>query len=150
RIGRSAWLVRSTAEKLRAGSAHPLSGGEGLIAAFDCAWSGNDRQARTAEGRVLTGEGDDCIFFFEVAADELVRLADPDEFLPSGLSSQRPRLHFALVARDAHRRALSSGHGVRPISERFNLLADRAHLLFGGVRLHHDQHAFTSEISSLA
>ena len=75
---------------------------------------------------------------FDVAADQFVRLADADEFLHARHLVQRAGLDFAAVSGDADGGALRARHGVGPVSQLLDLLANGAHLLFGGVRLHDD------------
>ena len=48
-----------------------------------------------------------------------------------------------LVASDANGGAGRPRHGMRPVSQLFDLFANSAHLFFGGLRLHDDQHKFT-------
>ena len=57
-----------------------------------------------------------------------------------GISSSVPGFDLALVAGDADGGALRAGHGVGAVSERFDFLADGADLLFGGLRLHDNEH----------
>src|SRR5207253_10548965 len=117
---------------------------ECLLAIFNGARPGNDREILSANRSRSARKANDGVFFFDVAADQLVRLRYPDDFLHARHIVQRALLDFALVARDADRGAGSSGHGVRPVSERLDSLTDGAYLLFRGMRLHHDQHDPTS------
>ena len=81
---------------------------------------------------------DDRVVLLDIAADQLVGLGDADDFLHARHFVERAGFDFALVAGDADGGALRSGHGVGAVSKRFDFLADGAHLLFGGLRLHDD------------
>ena len=65
-------------------------------------------------------------------------MRDLDDFLHARHLFERALLDFALVAGDADGGALRARHGVRAISQLLNFLANGAHLLFGGLRLHDD------------
>ena len=91
------------------------------------------------------GKPDDRVLFFNVAADQFVGLADPDDFLHARHVVERALLDLALVARDADRRARGAGHGMCPVSERLDPLTNGAYLLFRGMRLHDNQHDPTSK-----
>ena len=84
----------------------------------------------------VPAKSNDSVLFLNVAADQLVRFGDADDFLHARHFFQRAGLDFALVAGDANRGALRSGNGVSAVAERFDFLADGAHLLFRSVRLH--------------
>ena len=77
-------------------------------------------------------------FSFDVAAHQLVRLADANEFLNALHLIQRAWLDFAAVSGDADGSTLRSRHGVSAVSQFLDLLANGAYLLFRGLRLHHN------------
>src|SRR5208282_4104030 len=148
RIWRGARFVRSAPEELGSGSGDALGNGKRLFAGLNGAGAGDDgkvgasnRYRRTI--RVSFGKLDDRAVGLGVAADQLVRLGDADDFLHSRHFFQRPGFDFALVAGNADGGALRAGHGVSTVSERFDFLANRAHLLFGGLRLHDYEHMCT-------
>ena len=85
---------------------------------------------------VGAGKADDGVLFFHVAADQFVGLADPDDFLHARHLFERALLDFALVAGDADGGALRARHGMGAVAECFDFLANGAHLLFRGMRLH--------------
>ena len=90
-----------------------------------------------ADGGVGAGKVNDRVFCLHVAADELVRLADADHFLDARHLFERAGLHFALIPGDADGGALRPGDGVSAVAQLLDFFTNRAHLLFGGVRLHH-------------
>ena len=73
-VGRGAGFVGASAEELRAGGGNLLGDGEGLLAALDGAGTGDDGQVSPANGGVGTGKPNDGVFFFHIAAGQLVRL----------------------------------------------------------------------------
>ena len=75
---------------------------------------------------------------FDVAADQLVGLADADQFLHARHLVQRAGLDFATVSGNADGGALRARHGVGAVAQFLDLLANGAYLLFRGLRLHHD------------
>ena len=96
--------------------------------------------ARVADGGVGSGEADDGIFFFDLAAGQLVGLGDPDD-----LSHPRERFEVAAVdltrvAGDADGGALGSREWMGAETQLLNGLADRLDLLRRGLRFHHNQH----------
>ena len=137
-IRRGARFVGAAAKELRSGAAYVLGHRHGLFAIFDGARSGDDGQSGPAEGGVRAGKSDDRVFLFDVAADQFVGLADADEFLHARHLVQRARFDFATVSRDADGGALRARHGVGPVAQFLDLLANRADLLFRGLRLHYD------------
>ena len=90
----------------------------------------------------VPGKADDGVVFLHVAADEFVGLRDLDDFLHARHFFERALFDFALVAGDADGGASGARHGMSAISKFFDFLANSAHLLFGGLRLHDDQHNF--------
>ncbi len=117
---------------------HSLGHGKSLLAALDGARSGDDRQRRAADGGVGPGKADDRVVFFHVAADQFVGLRDLDDFLHARHFFERALFDLALVAGDADGGAVGSRHGVGAVAQLFDFLANGAHLLFGGLRLHDD------------
>ena len=73
-VGRGAGLEGAAAEELRSGCGDLLGDGEGLFAAFNGAGAGDDGEVAAADGGVGSGEADDGVFFFDVAAGEFVGL----------------------------------------------------------------------------
>ena len=71
-VGRGAGFVSAAAEELRAGGGNLLGDGEGLVLSFNGAGTGDDSQIAAADGGVGTGKADDGVFFFYVAAGQLV------------------------------------------------------------------------------
>ena len=137
-IGRGARLVGAAAKELRAGAEDLLGHGHGLLAIFDGAGSGDDGESGSAEGGVRARESDDRVFLFDVAADQFVGLADADQFLHSWHFVQSAGFDFAAISGDSDGGALCPRHGVGPVTQLLDLLANRAYLLLRGLRLHHD------------
>ena len=75
---------------------------------------------------------------FHVAAHQLVGLADADQFLHARHLVQRAGFDFAAISGDADGGALRARHGMGAVAQLLDLLANRAYLLFRGLRLHHD------------
>ena len=88
----------------------------------------------------VPGKADNGIVLPEIAADQLVRLGYTDDFLHAGHFIERAGFDFALIAGDADGGSLSSGNGVCAVSQCFDLFADRADFVGGGVRPHDNQH----------
>src|SRR5579862_2361307 len=137
-IGRGAWLVCAATKELRAGAEHLLGHGHGLVVILNGAGTRNDGQARSAESSIRARKRYDGVFGLDVSADQFVGLADADEFLHPRHFVQGAGFDFAAVSRDADGGALRTRHGVSPVSQFFNLAANGADLLLGGLRLHHD------------
>ena len=142
RVGRSARLICPAAKKLRSRPMHPFGHGERLLAAFDGAGPGDDRQPRPANRGVRPGKADHRVVVFDVAAHQLVRLRNLDDFLHARHLFQRALFDFALVAGNPDGSTRRARHGMRPVPQLLDFLANRAHLLFRSVRLHNDEHDF--------
>ena len=61
----------------------------------------------------VVGKADDRVFFLQVAAHQLVGLADADDLLHAFHLVEGAGLDLRLVAGDADGGALRSGHGMR-------------------------------------
>ena len=61
---------------------------------------------------LVPGEGNDCVLLLYIAADQLVRLRDPDDLGYAGELFQAALIDGALVAGDADSGALRPGHGM--------------------------------------
>src|SRR5690242_4883313 len=122
---------------------HALGHREGLFAVLDGARTGDNGEAWSADRSAGAGKTDDRVLLLEVAADQFVRLGDLDDFLHTRHFFERALFDLALVAGDADGSTGRARHRVSAISHLLDLLANGAYLLFGGVRLHDDQHKFT-------
>src|SRR2546422_4836670 len=100
-VGRSARLICTSAEELRAGAMHAFCYGEGLLAGLNAAGAGHDREARTADRRIRVSKGYDRIVGLYVAADQFVRFRDLDYFLHTGHFVERSLFDLAFIASDA-------------------------------------------------
>ena len=107
---------------------------------FYRAGAADEADMGAAEEDVTAGSGDaeDGVFFFDVAADEFVGLADRDAFHYAGERFENAEIEGSFVAGDADGGADGSGDGVGFEAERFYAFADGANLLLGGVGLHDD------------
>src|SRR5277367_6742360 len=94
-------------------------------------------------------EPDDRVIGLGVATDQLVRLGYANHFLHARHFIERPRFHFSFIASDADGGTLRARHGVRPVSKRFDFLANGADLFFSSLRLHNYKHDQYPELSSL-
>src|ERR1700674_5450665 len=153
RIRRSARLIGSAAEELGSGAGDALGDFKRLIASLDSARAGDDGQVGASDGdrrtfQVRICKFDDGVVGLGVATDQFVGFGDADDFLHAGHFFQCPGFDLALIASDADGGALRARHGVGAVSERFDLLANGADLLFGGLRLHDYQHMEYSELLS--
>ena len=81
-----------------------------------------------AEEHVAAGSGDaqDAVFCFYVAADEFVRLADGDAFDDAGEGFEGAEVERALVAGDADGGACCAGNGMGFEAEAFDAFANGA------------------------
>ncbi len=129
-IGRGARLESSGAEKAHPEAGHQLGHGEGLLGAFHRAWSGHYGQLGAANRGVGSGKVDYRVLGFDLAADQLVGLADAQNFLHARQVFENRRLVFARVANDGDAETLGAGADVRPQTERLDLSADSLHLVF--------------------
>src|SRR5882762_7892240 len=127
-VRRSAGLVSAAAEEARAGFFDALGDSDVLAADDDVSRGRRDPK--------------DAVFFFRIAADELVRLAYRDAFADTGHGFEDAEVHGAFVAGDADGRSNRAGDRVRFEAEAFDALADFSDLFLGGVRLHDDKHGW--------
>ena len=140
RIRRSPRLVGAAAVKLCAGHRHLLGNGERLISRLHRARSGDHRHLRAADGRIGPGETDDGVLFLHVAADQFIRLRDPDDLRHAGQLFDVPAVDLALVSGDPDSRALRPWQRMGAVPQRLDMVADRLDFLLGCQRLHHDKH----------
>jgi hypothetical protein len=117
---------------------------EGLLAALDRAWPGDDGDVPSADRRIRAREADHRVLFLHVAAYQLVGFGDLDDLRHAGHLGQRILLHRPLVSSNADGGPLRSRHRMRPIAQPFDPIADRLHLFDRRVRLHHYQHEWLS------
>src|SRR4051812_47947401 len=90
-----------------------LSNREGLVAGFYGAWPSHHHDVAPADGDVAVWEADYGVIWLHIAADQLVRLADADNFAHARHLFQRAGFECALVSGDADRSPLRSGNRVR-------------------------------------
>ena len=139
---RSARLVGASAEETHTGGLELLGDGEALLFGFDGAGTGDHGDVRAADENFTggSGDGDDGIFFLDVAGNEFVGLGDGNAFDDAGHGFEDAEIDGAVVAGDADGGASGAGDGMRFEAERFDFFADGADLFFGGVGLHDDEH----------
>src|SRR5208282_2947431 len=136
----------SATEELGSDAGDALGNGKRLLTAFNAAWPCHDRQVASSNARGVPRKLNDRVVGLSVAADQFVGFGDADDFLHAGHFFERAGFDFTLVASNADGGALRPGHRVGAVSERFDLLADGADLLFGGLRLHDYEHGTTSKV----
>src|SRR5581483_10730758 len=114
---------RAAAKESRSSTGHALRHQESRLAAFNGARSGDDRQLRPADAHLSVGEVDNGVVFLNIAADQLVGLADANDFADARHVFQRAGLDLSLISGDSDGRPLRSGYRVRAVPHGFNLLA---------------------------
>jgi len=116
--------------------------GEGLLARFDGAGPRDHADLRTAKFDVAERRGNfyDGAVGFDVATDQFVGLGDGDAFGDAGKKFESDKVGGARISGDADGGAPGTGHRVCFVAEFLDSFANRSHLFFGGVRLHHNQH----------
>src|SRR5205807_7838791 len=134
--------ISSATEQPHTSASHLLGDSHRLLWRLDCARTSAQSHRLAADQNVARRrrDRDDGIFFFGVAADQLVGLANGDAFHHPGHRFERADVHGAGVAGDADSRAGRAGNWVRLEAQCFDSRADGADLLFGSVGLHDDQH----------
>src|ERR1700691_2820760 len=123
---------------------HPLRHGKRLLPALDSTGPRDYRQPGSTDRSLSAGETNHRVVFFDIAANQLVGLRNLDDFLHARHLFERALLHLPLIPGDADSSPLRSRHSMRPVTQRLNLRANRAHLFLSSVRLHHYQHKFLS------
>jgi hypothetical protein len=113
-----------------------------LFLSFDRAGAGDKSNVLAANQDVAHGCGDsnDAVFFFGVAADQLVGLADRDAFGDPRKGFEDAEVDSALIASDTDGGSNGAGNRMGFEAEAFDAPAHGADLLLGGVRLHDNQH----------
>src|ERR1700722_6792793 len=96
-------FVGAAAEKFYAGFLDALGGGEALLFRLHRARAANQTNVFAAEEDVAgrSGNAQDGVFFFDVAADQFVGLADRNAFDHAGKGFEHAEVERAFVAGDA-------------------------------------------------
>ena len=139
----SAGFVSATAKKPRAGFLDAFGDGQALFLSLHGAGACHQGHVLASNNDVARrcGDAQNGVFFLGVAANQLVRLADRNAFHNAGKGFQNAKIDLALIAGDADGGSQRTGNRVSFEAKAFDALADRPHLLLGGMRLHDDQHA---------
>ena len=113
-----------------------------MLFGFDSAGTGDQSNVLATDNHVSRRRGDakDAVFFFGVAADELVRLAHGDALPDAGHGFEDSEINGAFVAGNSDGCSNRSRNGVRFEPQALDALADFAYLFFSSVRLHNDKH----------
>src|ERR1700730_9314034 len=113
-VGGSARLVSAAAEKFYAGFFDAFGGGEALLFGFYRARAADQAHVFAAEKNVAgrSGDAQDGVFFFDVAADQFVGLADGNAFDHAGERFEHAKIERAFVAGDADGGAKGAGDGM--------------------------------------
>ena len=139
-IRRSARFVSAATKEFNAGFFDAFGGGEALFFGFYRARAANQAHVFAAEKNVAArgGNAQDGVFFFDIAADEFVGLADGNAFDHAGEGFEDAKIERAFVAGDADGGAEGARDGMRFKAEALDAFANGANLRLGGVRLHYD------------
>src|ERR1700683_2371696 len=116
-IGGRARLVRSSTEEPGSGGFDRLGDRESLLARFDGAGACDHGDRLPSKTDFSGGRGNpyDCIFRFEVPADEFIRFADRDAFDDAWHRIERAGFNGAGIARDADGGTARSWHRMRAV-----------------------------------
>ena len=98
-----------------------------------------------ADGGVRSFETDDGVVFFNLAADQLVGLRNPDDFRNTGHFFEIALIDLSLVSGDADRCARRTGHRMRRQVHSLDRQKDFVDLFLRGVGIHHNEHGRTVE-----
>jgi len=136
----SARFVSAATEKFYASFLDAFGSGEALLFTFYRAWAANQAYMFATEKNVAgrSGNAQDGVFFFYVAADQFVGFADRNAFDYAGKGFEHAKIERAFVAGDADGGAEGAGDGMCFEAEAFDAFANGANLLLGGVGLHYD------------
>ena len=137
-VGRGARLEGATAHDGRALALDPAGRGQDLVARFDGAGAGDDRERGTRPDLDIP-HADARAIGVVLGAGQLVGLADADELLDAGHALDVADALDA-GAHDAHDDALGADHDVGLEALVRDGLADRVDLLFLRLSAHHDDH----------
>src|SRR5262249_61643414 len=99
-----------------------------------------------AKTLVSPGEAGAGVLLSHVAACQLVRIGDSDDFLNARYFFERARFDLASITSNASSSPFRAWNGVGAISEGFDFVANSANVLRRGVRLHDYQHGFSLEL----
>src|SRR6185369_11773866 len=145
-VRRSAWLERSASKELDSAGSDNLGDRHRLL-------EGLNRARPRYYGRLSAADLDftdahNRVVLFKIAADELVRLGDPDGFPDAGEHFEVSRIDSALVSGDADRGSSRAGHRMRPeakVADDFEYFFD---LSFSSFRFHYYEHGNPSIVSN--
>src|SRR5262245_18685422 len=91
---------------------------EGLLAALDRAWPGDDRQLGVAD-RSVAGT-DNRFVGSQIQRNQFVRLCYANHFRHTGKDFETPTIDWDFIDSNADRRPRCSWHGVRAEADRLN------------------------------
>src|ERR1700681_73319 len=136
----SARFVGAATKKFYAGFLDAFGSGETLLFGFYRARAANQADVfapeKNAAGR--RGDAQDAVFFFDIAADEFVGLADRNAFDHAGKGFDNAKIERAFVAGNADGGAYGAGNGMCLKAQTFDAFANGTNLRLGGMRLHYD------------
>src|SRR5437763_8130172 len=118
---------------------------ERLLARFDGTRTCHYDDVLAANGYVTVGEANNRSVRLQITTDEFVGLADTNDLTNAWHFLQASGLNSALITSDAYRSPLRTGNGMRAQSQSLDFSTNVAHLLFSGMRLHHNQHSRSPE-----
>ncbi len=137
-------LVRPAPQELRAAILDRLSGLQQLFAALHRARPGHNHQALAAHRHAA--DVDDAALVLELAADQLVALGHGHDLLHPRQHLHREAVDDLLVADHADNRAISPLRQMHFQAEAGYLLHDAVDVHVAGMRLHYDDHDFSSPV----
>ena len=149
-VGRSARFVGAAAEEADASGFELLGDGETLLFGFDSAGASDHGNVLAADENVArrSGDADDGVLFLDITRNEFVGLGNGNALDDAGHGFESAEVDSAGVAGDADGGAAGTGDGVRFQAESFDAITNSADLIFGGVRLHDDEHGRRLQIVS--
>src|SRR5207244_5524555 len=137
-VGGGARLVGAAAEELTASTLDLFGDGARLIDRLHRARSAHHDDAVAAD--VDAAGVDDAVVRFRLAADQLVGVRDPDDFLDAGKGLEDLRIGRSLFAGDADGRAVGAGNRMGLEAHSLDVADDSLDLFGPCARFHHYQH----------
>ncbi len=140
-IGRAARFEGAPAQKASADGLDACRDGENLLAGFNGAWAGDDRNLVTPDGRAV-GKLDDSAFGAKCAAGELIRRADAVDPEYAGQHFKLAQVQAGCGAYSGKNRLGRAGGSMDVDPCFLHHVDDGIYLFFGGLLLHGYDHCF--------
>src|SRR4029077_20747635 len=136
RVRRGSRFPNAPAEKTRTTLLDNFCYCEGLLAALDRAWPGNDCQLAVANRRVA--HANHSLVRLQIECDQFVRLGYADDFSNTGKVFETLAIDRSFIACDADRRPRGSRHGMRTKADCLNNAHHRIDFRCRGAGFHYD------------